>query len=200
MPVLDQSFFARPALKVAKDLIGKHLVRRIHGEEIAAVITETEAYVGPHDLACHGSKGRTARTEVMFGPPGCWYVYFIYGIHWMLNVVTDDVGHPAAVLVRGAGAWDGPARLTKALAIDKALNSLPAVRKTGLWIEDRGGAPPRGSIERTPRIGVDYAGDWASKPYRFVLSPSMELESRGYSTRSAGSDVQAQGHSRRSRG
>ncbi len=170
MPVLDQDYFARPALKVAKDLIGKHLVRRVGTEVIAAVITETEAYIGPHDLACHGSKGRTARTEVMFGPPGCWYVYYIYGIHWMLNIVTDDIGHPAAVLVRGAGAWDGPAKLTKALAIDKSFNALPAVRKTGLWIEDRGFKIPRGRIERTTRIGVEYAGDWAVKPYRFLVS------------------------------
>ena len=169
MPVLDQAFFARPALTVAKDLIGKYLVRRVNGVETAAVITETEAYIGPHDLACHGSKGRTARTEVMFGPPGCWYVYFIYGIHWMLNVVTDEVGHPAAVLVRGAGDWDGPARLTKALSIDKSLNALPASRASGLWIEDRGFKVPRGRIERAPRIGVDYAGDWASKPYRFLM-------------------------------
>ena len=104
-------------------MIGKFLVRRIGKREIGVAITETEAYVGPHDLACHGSKGRTPRTEVMFGPAGHWYVYFVYGIHWMLNAVTDDEGHPAAVLVRGAGDWDGPAKLTKALKIDKAFDA-----------------------------------------------------------------------------
>jgi DNA-3-methyladenine glycosylase len=106
----------------------------------------------------------------MFGPAGVWYVYFIYGIHWMLNVVTDEVDHPAAVLLRGAGEWDGPARLTKALAIDKRLNGQPSAAASGLWIEDRGIRVPRGGIRRTPRIGVDYAGTWAARPYRFVLT------------------------------
>lgn len=166
---LATSFFARPALVVARELIGKFLVRRIDGREIAAAITETEAYIGPHDLAAHGSKGRTPRTEVMFGPPGHWYVYFIYGIHWMLNAVTDDEGHPAAVLVRGAGEWDGPAKLTKALAIDKSFNALSIAPESSLWIENRGLKIPRSRIRRTARIGVDYAGAWAAKPYRFVV-------------------------------
>jgi DNA-3-methyladenine glycosylase len=166
---LEQEFFARPALVVAKELLGKFLCRRIDGEVIAASINETEAYIGPHDLASHGSKGRTARTEVMFGPAGHWYVYFIYGIHWMLNAVTDDVDHPAAVLIRGAGAWNGPAKLTKAMSIDKGFNTLAINEASDLWIEDRGLVIPRGKIRRTPRIGVDYAGDWAAKPYRFVV-------------------------------
>ncbi len=168
--VLESDFFARPALTVAKQLIGKVLVRRRGGREIASVITETEAYVGPHDLACHASKGRTGRTDVMFGPAGFWYVYFIYGMHWMLNVVTDEVDHPAAVLIRGAGQWKGPARLTKALSIGKRLNGAETAPASGLWIEDRGIKVPRGRIERTPRIGVEYAGPWASKAYRFVVT------------------------------
>ncbi|MEX2114151.1 MAG: DNA-3-methyladenine glycosylase [Pirellulales bacterium] len=172
--LLSHDFYARPALAVAKELLGKVLVRRINGQDVTAVIHETEAYIGPHDLACHASKGRTPRTEVMFGPAGHWYVYFIYGIHWMLNVVTGDVDHPAAVLIRGAGDWTGPAKLTKALAIDKGLNGEPSVPTSGLWIEDRGLRIARGRIERTPRIGVDYAGPWAAKPYRFVLAPPVE--------------------------
>lgn len=172
--MLAGDFFARPALTVAKELIGKHLVRRLGDREIAALITETEAYVGPHDLACHGSKGRTPRTEVMFGAAAHWYVYFIYGMHWMLNAVTDEPGHPAAVLIRGAAQWIGPARLTKALEIDKRLNTLPMTPATGLWIEDRGYRPPRGRLSRTPRINVDYAGPWAAKPYRFLLAPPYE--------------------------
>ncbi|MGD9719815.1 MAG: DNA-3-methyladenine glycosylase [Pirellulales bacterium] len=167
---MTNDFFARPALTVAKELIGKTLVRRTGRRQVACLIKETEAYIGPHDLACHGSKGRTPRTEVMFGPAGFWYVYFIYGIHWMLNVVTNDVDHPAAVLIRGAGEWTGPARLTKALAIDKRLNAQPATPAAGLWIEDRGVTIPRGGIQRTPRIGVDYAGPWAARPYRFLLA------------------------------
>jgi DNA-3-methyladenine glycosylase len=107
----------------------------------------------------------------MFGPAGFWYVYFIYGIHWMLNVVTDDVDHPAAVLIRGAGQWHGPARLTRALGIDKSFNGTAAAPASGLWIEDRGVIVPRGHVRRTRRIGVDYAGLWAAKPYRFLLDP-----------------------------
>ncbi len=168
--VLDSAFYARPALSVARELLGKYLVRQLGDEQVAVRIHETEAYVGPHDLACHASKGRTARTEVMFGPAGHWYVYFIYGIHWMLNVVTASEGFPAAVLLRGAGPADGPARLTKALAIDKRFNSRPAAVSAGLWIEDRGERLARSAVRRTPRIGVDYAGLWAAKPYRFVLA------------------------------
>lgn len=173
--LLEPAFFARPALVVAKELIGKHLVRRLSDQTIAAVITETEAYIGPHDLAAHGSKGRTPRTEIMFGPAGYWYVYFIYGIHWMLNAVTDSEDYPAAVLIRGAGPWMGPARLTKALEIDKSLNTRAIAVASSLWIEDRGFRVPRGGIQRTPRIGVDYAGKWAAKPYRFVLTPRTGL-------------------------
>jgi len=169
--LLKAPFYHRPALEVAKDLIGKVLVRRLDGETVSAMITETEAYIGPDDLACHAAKGCTGRTQVMFGPPGFWYVYFIYGIHWMLNVVTERDGFPAAVLIRGAGEWDGPAKLTKALTIDKQLNGQPAARPSGLWIEDRGAKAGQLRIRATPRIGVDYAGPWAAKPFRFVLEP-----------------------------
>jgi DNA-3-methyladenine glycosylase len=166
---LAPEFFRRPALRVARELVGKVLVRRhADGRLEAAVIHETEAYVGPHDKACHAAKGLTPRTAVMFGPAGVWYVYFVYGIHWMLNVVTGEEGFPAAVLLRGAGRWVGPARLTKGLAIDKDFNGQPASAASGLWIEDRGIALPRGAVRRTPRIGVEYAGEWAAKPYRFV--------------------------------
>jgi DNA-3-methyladenine glycosylase len=167
--ILDTSFYARPALVVARELLGKYLVRQIGDQQIAAEINETEAYVGPHDLACHASKGCTPRTEVMFGEAGHWYVYFIYGIHWMLNVVTDAEDFPAAVLLRGAGDWRGPARLTKALSIDKGFNGCSADTASGLWIEDRNHRIPKAAIRRTPRIGVDYAGPWAAKPYRFLL-------------------------------
>jgi DNA-3-methyladenine glycosylase len=173
MSVLDAEFFRRPALRVARELLGKHLVRRRpDGGRESAAIHETEAYIGPQDLACHAARGLTPRTSVLFGPPGRWYVYFVYGIHWMLNAVTGDEGYPAAVLIRGAGPWIGPARLTRGLAIDKQFNGLEASERSGLWIEDRGLTPPRGAVRRTPRIGVDYAGAWAAKPYRFVVEPS----------------------------
>ena len=105
----------------------------------------------------------------MFGPAGYWYVYLCYGIHWMLNVVTDEEELPAAVLIRGVGDWDGPGKLTKALAIDKRLNGKAASEKSGLWIENRGVSVRRKDVERTPRIGVDYAKHWTAKPYRFVI-------------------------------
>ena len=168
--ILDQSFFARPALIVARELLGKYLVRRRRKTKRVAMISEVEAYIGPHDLACHGRFGRTARTEVMYGPAGHWYVYLCYGIHWMLNVVTDEVDWPAAVLFRAAGDFTGPGKLTKALSIDRRLNARPAARSSGLWIEDRGIVIRRSQIQRTPRIGVDYADQWKEKPYRFVLS------------------------------
>jgi DNA-3-methyladenine glycosylase len=172
--VLSDDFYARPALVVARELLGKQLVRELNGVRIEGLIAETEAYIGPQDLACHASKGHTPRTSVMFGPAGRWYVYFIYGVHWMLNVVTGDEGHPAAVLFRTVGSFNGPGKLTKAFSIDKQLNAQPAAAESGLWIEDAGLKFPRTMIRRTPRIGVDYAGTWAAKPYRFVL----ELETR----------------------
>lgn len=177
--ILAADFYQRPALQVARDLLGKCLVRRdAQGRLHAAMIHETEAYVGPHDRACHAAKGHTPRTSVMFGPAGIWYVYFVYGIHWMLNVVTGDEGYPAAVLLRGAGDWLGPARLTKGLAIDKQFNGQPAAESSGLWIEDHGIRLPRSAVRRTPRIGVDYAGTWAAKPYRFVVPPDeLQLSS-----------------------
>jgi DNA-3-methyladenine glycosylase len=167
--ILEQSFFARPALVVARELLGKHLVRRWKSREQAVMIHEVEAYVGAHDLASHGRFGRTSRTEVMYGPAGHWYVYLCYGIHWMLNVVTDDEDYPAAVLFRGAGEFTGPGKLTKGLRIDRRLNSKVVSESAGLWLEDRGDKVRRSQIEQTPRIGVDYAGKWKDKPYRFAI-------------------------------
>jgi DNA-3-methyladenine glycosylase len=171
MKTLPSTFFDRKTLTVAKELVGKTLVREVEGETIRQTITETEAYVGPHDLACHSSKGRTPRCEPMFGPAGTIYVYFTYGMHWMLNIVTEEKDFPAAVLIRGTSEATGPARLTKALKIDKSLNGKMLGKKSGLWIEE-----PRLEIRnlklkiaRGPRIGVSYAGEWAKKPYRFVL-------------------------------
>lgn len=167
--ILDQDFFNRKTLVVARDLVGKTLVRKIDGKIVRQTITETEAYVGPHDLACHSSKGRTARCEPMFAEASTIYVYFTYGMHWMLNIVTEEKDFPAAVLIRGTSEVSGPARLTKALKIDKSLNGLKLGKKSGLWIEDAPDVPTR-YIRRTPRIGVTYAKEgWAEKPYRFVL-------------------------------
>src|SRR5436305_8063093 len=125
--VLPKTFFERPVVEVAKGLIGASLVRRMpDGETISSMLTEVEAYDGPLDLASHASRGRTPRTQVMFGPAGVFYVYLIYGLHWMLNVVTGEPDYPAAVLIRGTTDISGPGRITAQLQIDKSLNGKPA--------------------------------------------------------------------------
>lgn len=176
--ILPQEFFARHALVVARQLLGKYLIMR-HDDlacggivEKALQIHETEAYIGEHDEACHGRFGLTPRTAVLFGPPGHWYVHFIYGMYWMLNVVTGRDGAASGVLIRGAGPHRGPGILTKATGIDKHFNAMPVSPATGLWIEDRGHTVRRSHVSRTARIGVDYAGDWKHKPYRFLLERS----------------------------
>jgi DNA-3-methyladenine glycosylase len=167
---LPQSFFDREAEDVARDLIGCYLVRRRGPGLSKARIIETEAYVGPHDLASHASRGRTLRTEVMFGPPGIFYVYLVYGLHWMLNVVTGPVDFPAAVLIRSLDGICGPGCLTRALGITGALNGQVASAASGLWFaSDERLASFK--IVRTPRIGVEYAGQiWSAKKYRFILA------------------------------
>jgi DNA-3-methyladenine glycosylase len=146
---------------------------------------ETEAYVGPQDLACHASKGRTARTEVMFGPPGRAYVFLIYGMYWCFNVVTCASGVGAAVLVRAveptegidaAVRTDGPGRLCRALGITRAHNGANLLGGT-LYIEQAPPVPPRRRA-RGPRIGVDYAGPWAAKPYRFWIRGNAHVSAR----------------------
>jgi DNA-3-methyladenine glycosylase len=167
--ILSQDFFARKTETVAQELLGKVLVRKLQGREERHIITETEAYIGPHDLASHASKGRTLRTEVMYGTPGSMYIYFIYGMYYMLNVVTEKEGYPAAVLIRGVEGITGPGRVARGLQITKELNGLPLSEETGLWIEE-GVEVKKSGILRTPRIGIDYAGDvWKNKKLRFVL-------------------------------
>ncbi len=167
LQVLPPSFFNRPVLEVAPDLLGKYLVC---GNK-SAIITETEAYDGPADLASHASKGKTARTAVMFGPPGRWYVYLIYGMYSMLNIVTGPESYPAAVLIRGVEGINGPGKLTKQFGITRAFNNLPATTKTGLYLaEAKNIKHSMFNILQLPRVGVEYAGPiWSQKPWRFVL-------------------------------
>lgn len=159
---------------LARGLLGQVLVRtRADGRVTRHLITEVEAYHGPHDRACHASRGRTARTAVMFEPGGVWYVYLCYGVHEMLNLVTGPRDFPAAVLIRGVAGIAGPGRLTKALGIDRRLNGAPAAPPSGLHIEDTGVRVPRRLVHATPRIGVAYAGPvWAGKPWRFYFDPA----------------------------
>ena len=180
---LPHSFYERPARVVARALLGKVLV---HGGR-AGRIVETEAYVGEHDLACHASRGRTARTGILWGPPGRAYVYFVYGMHWCFNAVTGREGRPAAVLVRGLEPLsgfdgpvrlDGPARLCRALDITGAQNGADLLTSE-LRILDAPAVPGR-AVERGPRIGVDYAKEWAQAPLRFWVqgSPGVSGERR----------------------
>jgi len=167
--VLGPAFFNRDTVAVARELVGANLCRRIAPRRvIRARITETEAYDGPEDRACHASKGETQRTTVMFGPPGVWYVYLCYGVHWMLNVVTREKGFPAAVLIRGCDRVSGPGRLTRELAIGRADNAIRAARARGLWIERGPGGVPDDAVATGPRVGIGYAGEpWTSIPWRF---------------------------------
>jgi DNA-3-methyladenine glycosylase len=175
--LLEAEFFARPTLEVARDLLGKVLVRDVGDRRLTGRLVEVEAYCGPADLAAHSSRGRTPRTEVMFGPPGRAYVYLIYGMHHCLNFVTRPEGEPQAVLVRalepgpGVERTSGPGLVCRALEIDRRLNGAP-LEPPDLYVLDDGFRP--GEVFTTPRIGVDYSGEWSALPWRFCLdSPHL---------------------------
>jgi DNA-3-methyladenine glycosylase len=173
-PIVEaQLLQQKKTVALARWLLGKHLVRRFDGgREDARMIIETEAYNGENDRACHARAGRTARTDVLYGAGGMWYVYLCYGIHEMLNLVVGPENWPAAILIRGIEGASGPGRVTKTLGIDRALNRAPAAQCSGLWIEDRGVRVPAAIISATPRVGVDYAGPiWSEKPWRFMFDP-----------------------------
>lgn len=171
MKKIPHTFFNRKTLLVSRELLGKYLVRRVGKKIIREKITEVEAYVGPHDLACHSARGRTERNKIMFEKAGTIYVYFTYGMHWMLNIITEDKDFPAGILIRGTESFSGPGVLTKNLIIDKSLNSKKLGEKAGLWIE-AGETLPNKNVIRTPRIGIDSTPEpWLSKKYRFILSP-----------------------------
>jgi DNA-3-methyladenine glycosylase len=165
--ILSRQFFNRPADTVAKEILGATLCVSQKEGVWRGMIHEVEAYLGEEDKACHASKGRTKRTEIMYGEPGTLYAYLIYGMYWMLNIVTMPAGVPHAVLIRGAGEFDGPGKLTKTLLIGGEYNGKMLGQET-LWIEegDEGVA-----FVATPRVGIDYAEEWAKKPLRFIKNP-----------------------------
>lgn len=182
---LPREFYNRPTLIVARELIGARLVRILNGERLVGLITETEAYVGEEDLGCHAKSGKTKRNDVMFGPPGHAYVYFTYGMHWMLNAVTEQTNFPAAVLIRAIDPVEGadtisirrqgrdtlgPAKLTQALGIDGALNGVDLCHPdSDLWIE--AGTPVSDEdILTGPRVGLFTVPEpWKSIPWRFQI-------------------------------
>lgn len=182
---IPRSFYEQSTLEVARHLLGKRLVRKHPDGTTVGRIVETEAYIGPEDKACHASRGRTARTEIMFGEAGYAYVYLIYGFHHCLNIVTERIDYPAAVLIRGVepvkgislmkrrrrtekehNLASGPGKLCQAFAIDRSLNGADVCGEF-LYLEDGGEPAPK--ILAKPRIGVDYAGGWKNKPWRFLI-------------------------------
>ena len=166
MDKLDYSFFHRPCLDVARDLVGKILVHETEAGVFRLRISETEAYWGAEDTACHVSKGRTPRTEVFFADAGTLYVYLCYGMHWMLNIVTGDTEDPQAVLIRACVDAPGPGKLTKKLGITGSLNK-GNILDGPLWIEDDGF---RCAVLTDKRVGIGYAAqDDQDKPWRFKI-------------------------------
>jgi DNA-3-methyladenine glycosylase len=164
---LTTQFFLRDVLEVAPELIGKILVRRFEDGQIEHYrITETEAYRGVEDRACHASKGRTPRTEVMFLEGGTVYVYLIYGQYWLLNLVTGNDGDASAVLIRGMEGFSGPGRVGRELQLDRSFYGENLINSERIWIED---ADPVSEIKTSKRVGIEYAGEWAEKLWRFYL-------------------------------
>ena len=170
MERLDDTFYCRDVLEVAPDLIGKYIVLPPLGDKQGFMITEVEAYRGEEDKACHASKGRTPRTEIMYHEGGHVYVYLIYGMHWMLNIVTGSMGNPQAVLIRGIKGVVGPGKVAKHLGIDKTLYGENLVTSQKMGIYDKG---ENHLYKTSERVGIDYAGDyWRLQPWRYVLLES----------------------------
>ena len=165
---LTREFFTRDVLDVAPDMPGKIIcIKPPDGMPCRFEITEVEAYRGTDDKACHASKGRTARTEIMFMEGGRLYIYLIYGMYWMLNIVTGETDNPQAVLIRGVENLNGPGILTRSLGIDKSFYGEDLVTSERIWIEDAGAVR---KIKTSPRIGIDYAGEyWKERPWRYYV-------------------------------
>ncbi len=180
---LPREFYTRPTLEVARDLLGQTLVHTFDGVRHSGQIVETEAYVGPGDAASHARSGPNGRAAVMWGRGGVAYVYLIYGLHNCFNVVTEREGTAGAVLVRALAPLEyierasGPALVCSALHIDRSLSGVDLVESSALFLEP--GAPvPDNAIRVGPRIGVDYAGEWAARPFRFWIGNSPHVSRR----------------------
>ncbi|MCX7615831.1 MAG: DNA-3-methyladenine glycosylase [Patescibacteria group bacterium] len=186
--IISKKFFLRKSPFLAPWLIGKILVRKIGRRKIYCLITETEAYEGKHDKASHAWRGKTQRNQVMFEKGGRWYVYFVYGNHWMLNVVSGPLNYPSAVLIRQGIVVDknlkvlkllkGPGILTRFLKIDKSFNGKEISLASNLWLENWGIRVSQ-FIKKGKRIGIDYAGKfWSQRNWRFYLDLSSFLKEK----------------------
>ena len=193
---LPRDFFTRPTLTVARSILGARLVRVESGQRLAGIITEAEAYIGETDLGCHARAGRTPRTAVMYGPPGHAYVYFTYGMHWMLNFVTEAEGFPAAVLIRAIQpvegletiaarrkgrpqqAWtDGPGKICQALGIDGGLNGTDLCAAEAVLFVEAGDPVPDDCVTIGPRVGLNSVPEpWKSMPWRYQIKERVTAE------------------------
>ena len=206
--LLNKNYFQQPTLRVAQDLLGQFIFRKINNQILVGLITETEAYCGPNDLASHASKGRTPRTELMFGEAGQSYIYLIYGMYNCFNIVTEKKDYPAAVLIRSiepikgidlmiknrfnnkksiihpssrerrdqnSPTANGPGKLCQALQIDKKLNGLKLCKENKLWLQDSNLKIKPSQIVKAKRIGIDYAGSYKDKPWRFYLKNNCHV-------------------------
>ncbi|MDD8020659.1 MAG: DNA-3-methyladenine glycosylase [Acidobacteriota bacterium] len=177
---LGRSFYFQPTLKVARELLGKYIVRKVGSEKLSGKIIETEAYVGPQDKASHAYGGKvTPRNWVEYLAGGRVYIYLVYGMYWQLNIITGQAGKPECVLIRALevpgedkNIASGPGKLCRYLQLDKSFYGEDLVRSKIMWVEDRGEQVKPGRVKRTPRIGIDYAGTyWSQKKWRFLLRP-----------------------------
>ncbi len=194
--IITRDFYRRKVQTVARELLGKQLVRQVNGSRIAGIILEAEAYDGEQDQACHARSGKTKRNAMMYGEAGHTYVYFTYGMHWMLNCVSGEDGYPAAVLIRAIHPvegldiiqknregierphWcDGPAKLTKALEITGQFNGIDLCSSASPFFIEVGIEIPEESIRSTPRIGIQYTPEpWRSKPWRYITDMPAEIK------------------------
>ena len=164
---LGYEFYHRPCLEVARDLVGKILVHNTPEGQLRLRITETEAYCGENDTACHAHKGRTKRTEVLYADAGTVYVYLCYGVHNLMNIITGDAEDPQGVLIRACEGYGGPGKLTKHLGITRDHNRL-SILGDEIWVEDDG---KQFEVSTGKRVGIGYASqEDQEKPWRFILS------------------------------
>lgn len=169
--ILKERFFQRDALIVAPELLGKYLVRRFEDGSICKYrITDVEVYRGEEDKACHASRGRTARTALLYAEGGKIYVYLIYGMYWLLNLVTGHEGSPQGIMIRAVEGIYGPGRVGRELKLDASFYTC-SVETKRLWLEDIGDNP---TYITAPRVGIDYAGEWKDKPWRFIVTQRKE--------------------------